>query len=766
MQNIFEAFDFYRIKDSLKELAKSELGKEYIDTMNILSVDDLKRQKALLKEFDSIITRFSSFPIKSSANALKLINIAKKTGLMSARDLYLIREDICLIDDIISYYKKIGLNYPLLGELINKFYILDNLNKEINKSITSSLTVDDKASDLLFSIRHKIKKMENSLQEKVINIAHSYSSYLSDDNVTIRDGHFVLPVKNGFKNKVVGIIYDVSDSGNTVFIEPLEIVQLNNEITSLRVQENDEIRKILKNLTNLVLLQENEIISNNQIIGLLDFLTAKAMYGIQINGVILDLEENERIIDLKNARHPLIEKEKVIANTFYLDATKRILIISGPNAGGKTISLKTVGLLVLMNQVGLALPISSGKLSYFNNIYIDIGDNQSLIDNLSTFSAHIHQVSEIINLIKAKDLVLIDELGTGTDPKEGEALALAIIKYFEEKHCFALISSHFSSLKEYAFLSPNIENSSMIFNEEKLLPTYIFKEGVSGKSYAFEVAHRYGLKSEIIEAAKTFVKANQNDTNELLEVLQRKLDENVKLEIELKKKKDELNKEIKKYEIDVKNLNEKRLKLLESVNLEKEKIIDNLTKKAENIIKSLTNNPQIKLHEAINVKKDIESLKDDIEDETFNEKINVGDYVSVPSLNIYGTVKRLKGSKAFLISDNGMSFNVEIDKLKKLEHKLEEKKPIRYKQINVEKSIPLELNLLGYHVDEAIESIDKYLDSAKLKGLHQVRIVHGFGSGALKKAISEYLKKRKDLSFRSGNEVEGGGGATIVIFNE
>lgn len=765
MQNIYITFEFKKIKEKIKEYSKTELAKEYIDNMSLLPLNELKKEKSLLKEMDSIISRFSLFPIKSSVSLLKLIDIAKKTGLMTARDLYLVREDIVLINDIITYYKKIGLDYPLLGELIKNFFILDSLDKEIKKCITSSLTVDDKASDNLYQIRHKIKKLESKLQEKVINMATNYRTYLSDDNVTIRDGHFVLPVKTAYKNKVVGIIYDVSDSKNTTFIEPLDIVQINNEITSLKVQENDEIRKILKTLTNLVLLEENEIISNNRIIAEIDFLQSKALYGKEINGTIIDLDEREQIIELNNARHPLIDKNKVVANSFLLNEEKRILIISGPNAGGKTISLKTVGLLVLMNETGLPLPIDSGRLSYFNNIYIDIGDNQSLSDNLSTFSAHIHQVSEIINVVKGKDLVLIDELGTGTDPKEGEALALSILEYLVSKHCFGMISSHFSSLKEYAFLSKNIENSSMIFNEEKLLPTYIFKEGVSGKSYAFEVAKRYGLKQEIIDSAKKKSQNDSTDVENLLEILQKKLDENVQLEIELKKEKEAFNKEKKRFDIDAKNLEEKRAKLLESVQAEKEKIIAEAEEEINDIMKSISKG-DVKLHEVINVKNKIQDLKDDINIETFKDEINLNDYVSVPSLNIFGTVTRLKANKATLTTDGGMSINVEINKLKKLEKRIEDKKPIKYKEINIEKSVPLELNLLGLHVDEALEEVDKYLDSCRLKHLHQVRLIHGFGSGALKNAITSYLKKRKDLTFRSGNEYEGGGGATIVIFNE
>lgn len=764
MQDIYITFEFNKIKQSISEYSHSELGKEKILSLSMLKKEELLSEKEFMKEISSIVTRFGPFPIKNSANILNFINIAKKTFLLTPRDLYLIREDILLMSEIINFYNKIGLAYSNIESLINKFNPLDNLEKEIKRTITSSLTVDDRASENLSSIRRKIKKLENTLQEKITTISFSYKSLMNDENVTIRDGHFVLPIKTAYKNKVVGIIYDVSDSGNTTFIEPIEIVQLNNEITSLKLEENEEIRKILKALTSLVLLQEEEILSNNKIIAQIDFLQSKAMYGNEINGVILDLSKDRSII-LKNARHPLIDKNKVISNTYQLDENKRILIISGPNAGGKTVSLKTVGLLVLMNQCGLMIPISSGSLSYFDNIYIDIGDNQSLSDNLSTFSAHISNISNIVNKVKGNDLVLIDELGTGTDPLEGEAIAISTIKYLKKRNCFALVSSHFSRLKEYAFLNKNIENSSMIFNEEQLIPTYIFKQGVPGKSYALDVASRYGLKEEIINDAKMYISADKTEANNLLEILQNKLDENVKLEIELKNKEEKLNKEAKRLEIDSLNLNNKRENLLADVKEEKEKIINSAIKEVEEIIKNLSK-PNIKVNEVIDIKKKLDDLKDVEEIEEFNEEIKVGDYVSVPSLSIFGYVKTIKGKKAILTTDSNMTVDVTIFNLKKLAKKAQDTKKKVVKDIIIEKSVPIEINLLGYRVSEALEAVDKYLDSCRLKRMHQVRIIHGFGSGALKKAIQTYLTKQKDLSFRNGNEYEGGGGATIVTFND
>ena len=580
MQNIYETFEFNKIKEHILEYAKTELGKVYIDELMMYDTPDKVNNALLdLKEISSIIVRFGPLPINNSANALVLIDMAKKTGLLTPRDLHLIAEDVLTIVKISAFLKKIENGYPRIVEITSGFVDLSNLEKEIHRVITNSLTVADNATPDLAAIRHKLKKIEAELQSKIASIALAYSKYLNDDNITIRDGHFVLPVKTVDKSRINGIVYDVSDSGNTTFIEPLEIVQINNEITALKVQENEEVRKILKSLTALVLLQEGEIINNNKIIAKLDFLSAKANYMSEINGEIAD-SVTSQTIEFISARHPLIDPRKVVANSFILNEEQPIIIISGPNAGGKTVSLKTVGLLLLMHQSGLALPIRKGQLGYFKHIYIDVGDNQSLSDNLSTFSAHISQIGEIINSVGGKDLVLLDELGTGTDPKEGEALAVQVTKYLEEKHALAMISSHFAAMKEYAFLSQKISNASMVFDEENLSPTYHFKQGIPGKSYALEVASRYGIDKDIIAKAKEFLKENtQNSSAELLEILQKKIEETTKLEEELAKREAELDKRSKKLENDEEIFETKRENMLSDVKEEKARLIADAKKK-------------------------------------------------------------------------------------------------------------------------------------------------------------------------------------------
>lgn len=768
MQNVYETFEFNKIREFINEYTKTEVGANKVNNLLMLkNYDEVNNALEDLKEVTSLIIRFGTFPIQNSADAFKLIEMAKKTGILTPHDFYMIANDVATMAAISEYIKKIDVSYPRIQEKASRFADLSSLEKEIRRIITTSLTVDDKASVKLSEIRNDLRKAYRQLETKGASLAYQYAQYLSDENPTIRDGHFVLPVKTTQKSKVLGAVYDVSDTGNTTFIEPLEIITLNNQITALKVEEADEIRRILKQLTNLVLLQEDEVLRNNEIIGELDFLQAKGLYAKEINAEIAEFTSKEQILELINARHPLLDKNKVVSNSYYFDSIKRIVIISGPNAGGKTVSLKTVGLLVLMNQCGLALPVNKARLSYFTHIYIDIGDNQSISDNLSTFSAHMSHIGEITSLAKGKDLVLIDELGTGTDPREGEAIALGVINSLVKAHSFCFISSHFSSLKEYALTHPNLENSSMIFDEENLIPTYLFKMGVPGKSYGIEVASRYGIKEEIIKDAKKHLENSSSYKNdELMKVLQKKVENASKLEASLKKQTIEVEQETKRLQIDRKNLEEKRQKLLSSVEEEKEDLINETKEKIDEVIKVLSQG-DIKLHDVIELKKKVEELEAKEEVEIFNEDIKINDTVSVPSLDLEGIVKRIKDNKATVASTSGISLEIELNRLHKINRNFS-KGTIKTKNITQLdlRSVPIELNIIGLHVDEAKEKLVKYLDDCRMKHMSKVRVIHGFGSGALRRMVHEYLKTQKDLTFTLAEGYEGGGGATIVKFND
>ncbi|MCQ2802916.1 MAG: Smr/MutS family protein [Bacilli bacterium] len=764
MQNIYETFEFNKVREAIAELCKSEIGKA-----KILSLEKLDDKESVLlalnenKEMLSLLTRFPLLPLSNSVNILSLIDLAKKSGLFSIRDISLIKEDISSSLKLIAYFNKVEGEYPLLRNKISHFVDLSQMEKEIKKAITPNLTIDDKATPTLKAIRDKLRNLEENLNSKVISIASKYSANMSDSNVTIRDGHFVLPIKTSDKNKVLGIIYDVSSSGNTTFIEPLEIVQLNNDIATLKVEENAEIRKILKQLTNMVLLQEDEVRNNNLIIGELDFLASKTLFALKNDMHLLELSDKQEI-HLYNARHPNIDPKVVVSNDFHFDENKRIVVISGPNAGGKTVSLKTVGIIALMFLSGLYVPVSEGKMGYFNNIYVDIGDNQSLSDNLSTFSAHMKQVAEILDVVKGKDLVLFDELGTGTDPKEGEALALACIQYLENKHCIGLISSHFDKVKQYALSSETVENSSLLFDEDKLSPTYIYKYSIPGKSYGLDVASRYGVKKEVVDNARNLLSKDDTSISDLINKLSilSLENENMKKENELKKA--ELEKKEKEILNDQELIKNQRAHLLESVKEEKEKLLKELEKEISEIKKEITNK-DIKLHELNQANDKVNKLRDEVEEEHFNEEIAISNYVSVPSINMNGTVTRIKGNKAYIVSDEGMGFEVELSRLhKEIRRENKKSRNIAHYVEQIDTSLKLELNIIGLHRDEALEQLIKYIDKCRVRSFKTVRIIHGFGNGILRKMTHEYLDKQKDLTYRLGDINEGGGGATVVNF--
>ncbi len=763
MQDLVSTFQVNDILESVSLETVTEMGKESILSLSMLSKYELTKEKEKLDEMIHINEKYSLFPLSMSKSALKIIDIAHKSGLLTPQDLMNIYDDIILSNEIISFSKKIDKSsYPYISSLIDSFFDLSSLMKEIKKTISNALTILDSASLELAEIRRKIKNKEATLNETITKISYKYSSLLSDENMTIRDGHYVLPIKTMYKNKISGIVYDVSQTGNTTFIEPLEIVELNNDITALKIEEASEERKILLKLTNMCLLQEEEILHNNSVIGELDFLQAKAKYGKKTGAVLLPLEK-EQVISLKRARHPLIDPAKVVANTFLLDKDNQIIIISGPNAGGKTVSLKTIGLLVYMNQCGLMIPVEEGKLSYFNHIYIDIGDQQSLSDNLSTFSAHMSNISEILKRVTNHDLVLIDELGTGTDPKEGEALAISIVSYLKEKGAFSLISSHFSGLKEYAYEQEGISNGMMLFNEEELSPTYIFVEGVPGKSYAFDVASRFGISSEIVEDAKGLT--GENESAQMLDELTQKLVENMNISKELSEKQRVLEKKEKELNNEKRTLERRKSLLLEEVKQEKEELLKGTEEELNDIMKGL-NNRDIKLNDVIEAKGKVNALRESEVDEEFDDDVKEGDYVSIPSLSLKGRVKAIKGETATIITSEGMSVKSPLRNIKR-----EEEPEYRHQSsVNIDKkitgSMPSEINLLGYRTDEAIAALDKYLDEAILHKLKSVRIIHGYGTGALRKAVWDYLKTKKGLTYRYGNDYEGSMGATVVTFND
>ena len=769
MKNLYDTLEFNKIQEKLNLYIKTEVGKNLVNTLE-LSTDFFLLQKELsfVEEMMNLIVRFGTLPIINSSDLAIKIGFAKKGGILTPKDLNDIAEDIETSSKVISFVKKCEGNYDNIKDFIKDFNVLNHLSNSIKGVISPSLTIYDNASSKLKSIRTKIVSTQQELTARINSLVRTYSSILSDGNITLRNDHFVLPVKTSEKNKIQGIIHDVSNTGETTFIEPNSIVELNNKIYVLKLEEQEEIKRILLELTKEVLSYENEILTNNQMLGYLDFVQAKSLYGNDIDGYVATLEKEQQI-HLIGAKHPLLNKDTCIPNSFELNKDHRIMIITGPNAGGKTVALKTVGLLILMNQCGLPLPTSKKPiLSIFNNIFLDVGDNQSIQDNLSTFSAHITNIAQIVKNIGGKDIVLIDELGTGTSPNEGEALAISVINEILFKNSFGIISSHFEGVKILAMQNDNIINASALFDEEKLLPTYKIKVGMPGKSYGVDVASRLGMPEHIIDNAKNYL-ANHQEQNldNAINKLEKQFILNEKLSEELNAK----LKNIEAKEIESNKILANIDKIKEEAMLEAEEQKEELLKKArieiDSILKELKEN-EIKLHTITAAKKALENLEtEEIEVDSPNQEVEINDYVKIKDTNMQGKIIRKVKNNITVITQEGLSINTTTNKVIKTMAPAKKVAPRMTKgdQMIFKQSVPLELNVIGLHVDEALEKVEKYLDTCLARKIKSCRLIHGSGTGALRSAIHNYLKTLKSVdSFRLGGAGEGGVGATVVTF--
>ena len=770
MLDIYETLEIKKVLEEISSLARSEIAKEKILSLKMYSdYSLLKKELLLTDEMIQLIYRYSRLNIVSSFSLIKDVELAKRFGVLTPLDFSHILNDIKTSNALVSFFKKINAKeFNNLYEIYSSLEDLSSLEEEMNRVILPDLSISNKASETLFSIRNKIKKIEKEIRETSYKLIDKYSDYLSEKNLTFRNDHFVLPVKTTLKNKISGIIHDVSDSGMTTFIEPTELVELSNELYSYKALEREEIRRILKELTEKVALKGDEILKNNEIIARLDYLDAKASYAIKKKGYIAALED-EGIIELKNARHPLIEESRVISNDFFLNKDERIIVISGPNAGGKTVALKTLGINIMLNQMGMAtLSSEKARLSFFPRIYADIGDNQSLSDNLSTFAAHISNLSTITHFAKRNDLILLDELGTGTSPKEGEAIALAITDYLVSLKAFALISSHYEKMKEYAFRKDAVRNAMMVFDEKRLEPTYKLKIGYPGRSYGLVMAKRYHLKESVLDRASFYLnKDKDRSINDVIDKLNKLVRDNETMNESLKKERKDLEIKEKEYKYNAKVLQKKKDDLVNEANSIKDEMLKKAEEEITNILR-IKSNPNVSQKELIKARDSLRKLnEEEIEDNSFIEDIKLNDYVELKDLDLIGKVISIKGNKISVITLDGMRVNTTLDKLS-----LTEEPIVRnHKSVNADElikdkmNVKMELNIIGEHVDDGIRLVSKYLDDARIKHFSSVRIIHGMGSGALRKAVWEYLAKCDFIKeYHYGGTFDGGSGATIVIF--
>ena len=671
-------------------------------------------------------------------------------------------------------------NYPILSKLFSLLYTNKNIIDKIHYCISDEGIIEDNASSTLKSIRNKQKNLENDIRTKLNDMIHgNFSKYLQDNIITIRNDRFVIPVKEEYRLSVKGFVHDVSNAGSTLFIEPISIFEMNNEINKLKLDEELEIEIILQKLSFLFEPYIEELKQDVELIGKLDFIFAKAKYSKELDG-ITPLLNTQREINLKNARHPLIDKNTVVPISLNLGKDFSCLLITGPNTGGKTVSLKTVGLLSCMACAGLNIPASENSSIYvFDKIFADIGDDQSISNSLSTFSSHMLNIVSIIKNATKNSLVLVDELGSGTDPIEGANLAISILEHLYNLGALTIATTHYQELKQYALITPGFENASVEFNINTLKPTYNLLVGIPGKSNAFAISKNLGLPNSIIENAKALMSKDQINFEKILKNIydQKSLIENEKIEID--KKLEHISTLEKSLITNKENLQKQEQDILNNAKINARDILLNAKDEASNIIKELnqiTNtktaeNLRNQLNKSISSLNNMSMLENNKKHQHNSNSLDIKDIkpnmtVFIRKFNSNGIVlSRPSKSNEVQVQIGLIKTNLSINELEQAHTDLKKEKVLTstYTNLSKAKNVKSEINVIGLNVEEAIFVVDKFLDDATLSKLSTVRIVHGKGTGKLMNGIHKFLKTNPHVaSYRIGTYGEGEMGVTVV----
>lgn len=777
---VLKTLEFYKIINMLLDCSQSIIGKKLIKNAEIST--DIIKIKKLLDETDEAY-RFimkHKTPAISNINDLeedfKLLEVGRFFTIRKLLEVWKLLNTSRFLKNLISSDDEV--EYENIFGLLSSLNVNTQLERDLEVSIISEEEISDDASPELKRIRRMIKSKNDLIRDR-LNQLISTSDKLMDNIYTLRDGRYVVPVRSEFKNSFKGIVHDQSASGQTVFIEPMFVVDLNNDLKKLEIDEEKEIERILIEFSNRILKILPELLSNLDIIANIDFIFArgKLAYNMEASKPLIN---DKGIINLKLARHPLIDKDKVVPIDISLGGNFNTLVITGPNTGGKTVTLKTVGLLTLMTQFGLMIPcFDNSEVAIFTELFADIGDEQSIEQSLSTFSSHMKNIIEIIDNAKENSLVLFDELGSGTDPEEGSGLSISILNYFLEKNIRTIATTHYSQLKMYAMSTENVQNAAMEFDVEKLEPTYKLIIGVSGKSNAFEISKKIGLDESFIINAKKFISNNEISFDKLVSNVDNRRKEYENLIIE--------QREILDYNKKIKEEYEEKL---EKFNIQKEKKIKKLEEYIENSIYETDKFCKETIKDINKAKSKQESVKlRKISEEIFkktdkinhsrmlkiksnvnilNEPLMLGEEIKVLSLNENGYVQTLPDKNGNLQVKIGiLKVNANISDIIRIEKIIDDsKEKTSYSKttfIKSDKMYDNKIDVRGFNTEDAIYEIDKFLDDSFIANLNEVTIIHGKGTGILRNNISDFLKRHKLVkSFSFGKINEGGDGATVV----
>lgn len=792
-ERALKTLEYFKIIDRLCDLAGSQMGKE--KCKNLRPLTDVEKITELQKETADALSRVyrkGSLSFSGIHDIRPSIMRLEVSSCLGSGELLHISSVLTATLHVKNYGK--SENDEVNDSLSERFDLLEPLsvvNNEILRCIISEEEIADDASPGLKSVRRKIKTTNDKIREQLNSIVNSRDTQLvlQDNLITMRDGRYCLPVKSEYKNSFAGMVHDQSASGSTTFIEPMAVVKLNNELRELAVLEKEEIEKVLESLSNLLFGETKNLRYDVDTLAEFDFIFARAM-------LAKDMKATEPIfnsrgyVNIKKGRHPLIDPKKVVPIDIYLGGEFSLLIITGPNTGGKTVSLKTVGLFTLLGQSGLHIPAFEGsELSVFNEVFADIGDEQSIEQSLSTFSSHMTNTVSILKEADDRSLVLFDELGAGTDPTEGAALAMAILTYLHNKNVHVMATTHYAELKVFALTTPGVSNACCEFNVETLSPTYRLLIGMPGKSNAFAISKKLGLNEEIIDMAGSFIGTKDKSFEDVISELD-------KARIDLEEK----NAAASAAMVEAQVLRDKLAAKNERIDAAKDKILRRANEEARDILQHAkdytdeTIRKVNKLGAAGMSIKDLEAeragLRDKLSDANDSLAIKavkpsnnnnadreigdvkVGDTVFVRTMNLKGKVCTLPTNKGDLFVQIGAmrtQVNLKDIEFSEPEPEVKEKKKSGAGGIAMAKSLSvgIECNIVGMRVDEALPVIDKYLDDAYLAHLPKVSIIHGRGTGALRDAVHQHLRRLKYVeSYRLGEFGEGDRGVTIVTFKQ
>lgn len=780
-KKVLNTLEFNKITDMLVLQAGSEDGKrrcshlrpksDFSDVATALTETEdalsrlLKEGSVSFSGLKNILISLQALEIGSSLSASELLDIAT----------------VCEITEKVKAYDSEG-TYDSLSNRFEILSPLSHLSRDIRRCIISADEISDDASSELKSIRRKMHQTADKIHSQLLSLVNgSLRTYLQDAVITMRGDRYCIPVKAEYKASVPGMIHDQSSSGSTVFIEPASIVKLNNDLKELQLSEENEILKILAALSEQCSLSSEDLTYNYKTLIDLDFIFAKAKLGLLMNAT-RPVFNNERRINLKAARHPLINKDVVVPIDIKLGGDFNMLIVTGPNTGGKTVSLKTTGLLTLMGLSGLFIPAKDkSELGFFTQIYADIGDEQSIEQNLSTFSSHMKNIVYILNVADENSLCLFDELCAGTDPTEGAALAISILKKLHSRDIRSMSTTHYSELKIFALSEPGVENASCEFNVETLSPTYRLLIGIPGKSNAFAISKKLGLSDEIIESAKDNISSTDQSFEDLLSDLEKSRIQIEKEQLEIENYRKEIENLKTSAQSKAEKTEEMRNRLIEEAKEEARSIVQDAKNLADETIRNFQKYGSI--DQIKQMEKDRDRIRNSIKKNTVSLKekkpkviidpksLKPGDLVKVISMGMQGSVRSAVNSKGKVIVQCGiLQTEVNYTDLELLpEQTIIYEKPatmgVSKKGLSKTSSISAEINLIGKTVDEALPELDKYLDDAYLSHLNSVRVVHGKGTGALRTAVHNHLKKQKYISdYHLGEYGEGDAGVTIVTF--